>query len=127
MYWVFSDFFKRPNLTANAISSVTDLKKNIKKLVTLQSNLTDYIVLFYGFSIIFFWGLIVYRFAFFGTRLIQKIPNSFFSIIRMAKHNTFEFDIFFNSIYNLFFFTFTLLLIYALTKRIIMILIQTFR
>lgn len=124
MYWVFSDFFKRPNLTSDAINAVIGLRKNLKKLIALKFHYSEYIVLCYGCAIIIFWGLIIYRFSFFSNKFFKQIPDSLFNIIRMVQKNTFEFNIFFESLYNIIFSIFIIFIIYSLLKRIILVLVQ---
>lgn len=127
MYWVLVDLFKRPNLTSDALLSVTNFWKNIRYPKKLTLNFLEASLFLYGMSILCFWIIIIYQFLFFGKILLNQLPKNFFQILKMIKTNTYELSLLINNLYNILFFFFTIFILVFSIRRLLLFLISTIK
>lgn len=125
MYWVLSDLLKCPNLTSDALLSVSHFRKNLKNFAQWKINHLQILLFLYGICVIIFWSYIIYQFLFFGNILIKQLPKNLFQISNMIKTNTFELNSLINNIYNILFFCFIVFILFFSIKRLLIFALST--
>jgi putative peptide zinc metalloprotease protein len=116
MYWVLSDYFRRPNLNENAMLAFRQLLRRPRSIAALERSgrQRQYVMALYGGAITGFWLYLLGGFMITGSGMMRQMPDVLSQVTGMVRAGTYDLKVLFFAVYNILFILFALFIFYKL-------------